>query len=129
MQSIYISGKITGLDPRVARELFDQAEAKLREMGYQPINPMALVQEHPEKKWEDYMLEDFALLLPADGICMLENWKDSKGARIELYIATEMEKKVLMFNSPTQSVEWRMVATERSFIGKERITWTSPERI
>jgi hypothetical protein len=40
------------------------------------------------------MLEDIKNLFYCDSIFMLHNWVESKGARIEHFIATEMEIKI-----------------------------------
>jgi hypothetical protein len=88
-QKIYISGKITGLNYRQAYKNFEQAEQLLKSMDFEVINPMKKVSEKEGKTWEEYMLEDIGLLFNCDGIFMLRNWKDSKGARIEYNIANE----------------------------------------
>ena len=86
---VYISGKITGLEINTARQYFDTVEEKLKAKGLNPVNPMALIPYNPDWKWEDYMAEDMRLLLVCDAIFMLENWQDSKGARIEHAAAKE----------------------------------------
>lgn len=90
-----VSGKITGLEPEVARALFASAAEELRLMGHTPMNPMELVPYKPEWAWEDYMLVDIEILFKCEGIYMLENWADSQGARIEHGIAKEMGIKVM----------------------------------
>lgn len=40
--------------------------------------------------WEAHMLKDIADLLQCKALYMLQGWEDSKGARIEHYIATEI---------------------------------------
>ena len=76
---IYISGKISGLDLRVAQELFEQAALLLKEHGYIPVNPMELCPVNEAFTWKDYMKFDIKILCDCDGIYMLENWKESKG--------------------------------------------------
>lgn len=91
---IYISGKITGLNLSHASQLFEEAEALLKERyskyDVNPINPMKI--KHKENAtWEDYMKEDIGALLECDGIFMLKNWSDSRGARVEYAIARELK--------------------------------------
>lgn len=86
---IYISGKITGIDVQVAQEYFETVEKELVKAGHTPINPMKLVPYHPDLTWLDYMKEDLAALLACDAILMLDNWTDSKGARVEHAVAKE----------------------------------------
>lgn len=90
---MYISGKITGLPIQHAKELFTQAEKRVRELGYEPVNPMA--DDREEMSWEDHMILDIAMLFPCDGIFMLSNYFDSTGARIERHIAVEMGKVII----------------------------------
>ena len=84
-ERIYISGKITGIENE-ASGLFENAEILISSAGYEPVNPMKLKHEH-DKSWHSYMREDVKALCECDGIFMLENWTDSKGAIIEHTIA------------------------------------------
>lgn len=84
---IYISGQITGLDIKVAQNYFDTIEDELTKSGHTAINPMKLVPYHPDHTWHHYMAEDIKALLYCDAIFMLENWTNSKGAKIEHDIA------------------------------------------
>lgn len=95
MKRIYISGKISGLDYAEAFKKFDRAEVWLLTQGWLPINPMKKVSEQEGKSWKEYMLEDIAILWDCDALYMLHDWKDSKGARIELAIAEELGIEVV----------------------------------
>lgn len=91
---IYISGKITGLDLKDALANFEKAETELVAKGFEPINPMKKVSEQQGKTWKEYMLADIEILWDCEAIYMLDNWKDSKGARIELAIAKELDLEI-----------------------------------
>lgn len=93
--SIYISGKITGLDLDVARSNFNAAEDELLTVGFSTINPMKECPYVEGKTWNEYMLDCIKLLFKCDAIYMLNNWMDSKGARIELSIAREMNIDII----------------------------------
>ena len=82
---IYISGKITGLPPEEALDNFMKAERKIREKGYDTINPMVVVAPVPGMEWKTYMGIAYAILhdKSIDAVYMLRNWKRSKGACIE----------------------------------------------
>lgn len=93
---IYISGQITGLDIDQARKNFSDAEKIIVSMGHEPINPMKRVPYSTSFTWKDYMIKDIEILLKeADAIFMLSNYKKSKGARIEKYIAIETNKRII----------------------------------
>lgn len=89
---IYISGKITGIENE-ARELFAKAEKKLKEEGFETVNPMKLNHNH-DRSWHSYMKEDVKALCECDEIFMLSNWIDSTGAFIEHTIAMYLGIKV-----------------------------------
>lgn len=91
-KKIYISGPITGLERHVYLKNFDDAELKLRAMGYKVINPTKLL---PSRFLWIYkiigykltLLYDIWHLLNCDGIYMIDGWQWSKGARLERAIA------------------------------------------
>ena len=87
---VYISGKISGLDIKVAVSLFEKMENKLSAYGHIPVNPCKILPYDPKHQWEDYMIEDIRALFACDAIVMLDNWHLSKGAKIEHAIAQQM---------------------------------------
>lgn len=113
---IYISGKISGLPIEEAKALFQTAEdyllKKYKDYNVEVANPFKLdhakalaleaIMEHekdyPEASktvsaydvWCAYMEVDVAAVLKSDGIYMLKNWEQSKGARVEYAIAKEI---------------------------------------
>ena len=93
---IYISGKISGLALEVAEKNFEIAEQKIKEIGHIPVNPMKLHDYKPELTWHDYMSADLAALVYCDAILMLENWEDSRGAKVEKALAEALNLKVYL---------------------------------
>lgn len=90
--TIYISGAITG-DSNY-KEKFQKAKKDLEARGYNVINPAEL-EPLMGTSWEEYMKWDIAWLLTCDGIYMLKDWKQSRGARIEQFIAQELHLQIL----------------------------------
>lgn len=98
---IYISGPMTGIEPREYRRRFREAEAILRRHGYGCINPCrvwpcrfpwlcrlmnALLGRR--LTYAVILAYDLILLMTrADGIAMLPGWEQSRGAKIENYTA------------------------------------------
>jgi hypothetical protein len=98
---IYISGPMTGIEPREYRRRFREAEAILRRHGYGCINPCrvwpcrfpwlyrlmnALLGRR--LTYAVILAYDLILLMTrADGIAMLPGWQASRGAQIENYVA------------------------------------------
>jgi len=103
MKKIYISGKITGLPVGEVKARFQQAELMLIGLGYEVVNPLknGLTKEH---SWAEHMLRDIESLFDCDVIYMLNNWMDSKGARIEKNIADELGMDV-WFESNVEQTE------------------------
>lgn len=86
---IYISGKISGTNLAETRKRFAAVAKAMKRLGYEPVNPFENgLTEHDT--WEAHIVKDIATLLQCKAIYMLQGWQDSKGARIEHYIATEI---------------------------------------
>jgi hypothetical protein len=86
MKRIYISGKITG-DPDYY-DKFDKEENRLRNHGYMPCDPMWI--PDPEASWYGAMKAVLREMLLCDGVSLLPDWQDSKGAQIEERLAREL---------------------------------------
>lgn len=95
IKKVYISGQITGLGLKEAKANFDKAEALLLEKGFKPLNPMKVNPPLSGKQWKEYILDDIVQLFNCDSIYLLDNWQDSKGARIEHFIAQELGMMIL----------------------------------
>lgn len=84
---LYISGPISS-DLDGYRAKFADAEARLRAVGYDVVNPAEL--EEPvwnEPTWLDYMRRDIPALVECDGVATLWDWQTSRGARVEVELA------------------------------------------
>jgi Asp-tRNA(Asn)/Glu-tRNA(Gln) amidotransferase A subunit family amidase len=89
LPKIYISGKISGIED-TAPQLFQEAEDMLLAAGYEVVNPMKLPHNH-DKSWGAYMKEDIeAIRDNCTHIYMLKNWRESRGARIEINEAMDL---------------------------------------
>lgn len=87
---IYIAGKIT--EQENYKELFKKAELELIEKGYTVINPTILPLGF---EWNEYLKVNFAMIDICEGVYMLKNWLDSKGAKIENLYALGTGKRIL----------------------------------
>ena len=79
---VYISGPISGFAKYWVP--FENAEGKLNEAGYAPINPAALADGMSKRQ---YMSINLASLLSADTVLMLPSYSSSMGALIERDLA------------------------------------------
>ncbi len=83
---VYIAGKVSNMKRFEALYHFNQAESHLKAAGYKVVNPMKLVD--PDTPWEKAMkICITALLTNCDKICLLDNWRQSKGAVMEHSLA------------------------------------------
>ncbi len=93
-KKIYLSGPITSLPLEDAWAIFTRSEKHLRGYGFSVVNPMNNGLS-PDSSWEEHMRKDIALLLDCDYICLLPNYRQSKGAMLELSIATALQMTVI----------------------------------
>lgn len=87
---VYLSGKISGLTEVEYKTKFNSAELFLTGLGYDVINPVSY-DKIKDGSWEDYMKQDLKLILDCDYIYLLDNWEDSKGARMEYNLACDLK--------------------------------------
>ena len=107
MNKGYISGKITGLNPFWCGNNFKKAVEQARELAekenrvcyksaagvmnytkrYEIINPLNIRPLFGIKKWLFFMMADLRELRKCDVIFVQDNWEDSKGAFIEVFMA------------------------------------------
>lgn len=98
---VYISGKISGLELCTAMTKFSDAESLIEAIGMEPVNPLKGAKL--TNTWAQHMVRDIELLMGCNAILMLDNWTESKGARIEKFIAEELEMTI-MYESIISSV-------------------------
>lgn len=88
---IYISGPMSGM-PELNFPAFHEAARLLRDAGYTVTNPAELDAQDAGKvmTWEQYMRRDIVALMQCDGIATLTGWSNSRGATLEIDIATRL---------------------------------------
>lgn len=96
MKKVYISGKISGLELDEARYIFNTAAIIIKSTGkHLPVNPFDINPFLGIKNYWCYMISDLWNLMFCDAIYMLDNWKESKGARIEHAFAKFIGLKIM----------------------------------
>jgi len=98
---VYLSGKITDKDHDKQKkniEKFTKAKSFVY-FKYFPskiYSPPELVAKLKHKwYWQCMAIDLYYLIFKSDSIYLLDNWKDSKGAKIELFFALLTRKRVL----------------------------------
>ena len=84
---LYIVGPVTGR-PGLNRAAFDEAARSLREAGHFPSIPHRNVP--PDAEWPDAMRRSIRAMLRCDGVARLQDWRSSRGARIESRLALDI---------------------------------------
>ena len=93
--TLYLSGPITSL-PGENRQAFEDAEHRLRSLGFSVINPLHLAEpsadcETDAQRWAAYLARDihFLVKMKDTGIAVvfLAGWRYSKGSCLEAAIA------------------------------------------
>lgn len=82
---VYVSGPMTSYQD-FNRSAFRKAEARLRDMGHDPVIPVDSGVPANEP-WAAHLRADIRMLMDCHAIAMLPGWEGSKGARLEVGIA------------------------------------------
>lgn len=93
-KKIYISGAIAHHDLEERMRVFGAAARYLSLKGFEPVNPFDNGLPQPGD-WRAHMRVDIGMLLRCDGIYMLQGWELSKGAKLELDVASSCGIEVL----------------------------------
>jgi len=97
MKAIYISGKISGLPYITYTQLFAQAETQVQQFySKKTVSPLRIRPLFGIKRWACYMVSDLIQLSKCDSVAFMENWVDSRGARVEMLFAILLNKKIIM---------------------------------
>jgi len=101
MITVYLSGKMTGLDESVYKEKFRNAELFYRACGYEVVNPYNIseivLKRKPNATYEDFMREDFKAISGCTHIALLEDWESSPGARRERAEAERLGLEIMFY--------------------------------
>lgn len=85
---IYIAGPVSGLDEADVRMRFRAAELRLAGEGHDVVNPVRLCSS--SWPWERCMRVCISAMMGCDAVYMLKNWKRSRGARLEHFVALKL---------------------------------------
>ena len=86
---LYVSGAITGM-PDLNRVLFSNATEKLREMGFDVVNPHEICAGISADEWSKCMQICIIALVACSVMILLPGWQESRGATLEYTIATAL---------------------------------------
>jgi Domain of unknown function (DUF4406)/Domain of unknown function (DUF6378) len=85
---VYLSGPMTGI-PEYNFPAFNAAAKKMREAGFDVLNPAELFDGKADRTREEYFRHDFKNVAECDIVLLLPDWEKSVGAVKELIAARE----------------------------------------
>jgi hypothetical protein len=94
---VYLSGPIslgghcTPVEIAAFSAEFAREALRLRKAGYRVVNPCEL---DPEPSWEAYMRHGMRAVADADIVAVLPRWAESRGASLEVFVATQLKIRV-----------------------------------
>ena len=113
---IYIIGQIKGLPIEEAKTNFKLIEDKLRDMGYEPVNPFKLgIPEHWD--YQQSKPHNMKALASCEGVYIQRNWRKSEGSCDEINESMKQGKE--LFYAESRGME-RLEELSRDLF--ERIT-------
>lgn len=92
---VYISGKIGDLPKEVYEKNFGDAKKEFESAGHVVVSPLDLDHSGHDGSWQRHMIVDLEALCDCDAIFMLDNWRESPGAKIEHDFARKAGKTIL----------------------------------
>ena len=98
---VYIAGKVIGLEKAEIFKKFNKSVSQLKKQGCVTMSPAVLVSNEGFEH-SDYMHVCFAMIDVCDAVYMQKNWRDSKGARMELQYARSLKKRILYEDESTR---------------------------
>ena len=94
----YIAGPMAGI-PDFNFPAFHEMAKRLREAGWEAKNPADNFGGRTDLSREIYIRADVAVLAACDAIVMLPGWQNSRGAKLEYFLAQEMGLEILDRNT------------------------------
>lgn len=99
MNKLYLSGPMTGVE-NFNHALFNKVAAEFRHVGFEVCSPSEFFDGDTTRDRSEYMREAFKYLLEADTVVILPGWEGSKGARIEIMVAQELDLNLVEYVEP-----------------------------
>lgn len=94
---IYISLPISGKNVMTQTGIALSVAEQIRDLGHEPVNPFETPLAPPEwserQEYAYYMGRDIEKLLLCDAVYFCEGWQESRGCRVESYIAETNDLK------------------------------------
>jgi hypothetical protein len=125
----YLSGPMTGL-PAFNFPAFHEAARFLRSQGHEVVSPAELDEADDVKPgmrpWAEYLRRDLAALLGCEAVAVLPGWRDSKGASLEVHVASALGMPVLDARTLEPVTETVLEEAQRLIYGDRNADYGHP---
>ena len=95
---LYIAGPMTGVEEENRPE-FNRVASTLRQQGHEVVNPAELDSLGDGIPWDECMRRDIPHLLACEAVCVLPGWFQSRGAKLEVFIASMLSMPLYRLHS------------------------------
>ena len=96
---VYVSGPMSSVGPPDFNyRAFHDAAARLRELGYDVLNPAETAGCAVHLPRATYMKIDITYVAAADAMVLLPGWADSDGAKLEVQVARSLSRSIFRYS-------------------------------
>jgi hypothetical protein len=104
MSKLYLSGPMDNVED-FNHPLFHRVALEFRNANFAVCNPAEFFDGDTTRERKEYMREAFKYVLEADTIVLLPGWEESKGARLEVAMATELDLSIMEYIEADDTTE------------------------
>lgn len=126
---VYLSGPMTGL-PFFNFPAFRSAAAALRADGYTVVSPAEMDEGDAvptgARPWADYLRRDLIAMLGCKSVAVLDGWRQSKGATLEVGVATALGMPVMTADTREPIDETVLEEAQRLIYGDRQGSYGHP---
>lgn len=113
MSKMYLSGPMDDVED-FNHPLFHRVAQEFRNANFAVCNPAEFFDGDKTRERKEYMREAFKYVLEADTIVLLPGWENSKGARLEAAMATELDLTIMEYIENDDQAPFGAVSTDGS---------------
>ena len=122
---IYLAGPMSGI-PEFNFPAFHTAAARLRNVGFEVVSPAEANGTDTSQPWDYYMRRDLVHLAGCKMVAVLPGWRNSKGAALEVYVATALGMPVVEADTLEPVTETVLEEAQRLIFGDRQHDYGHP---
>jgi len=126
---VYLSGPMSSM-PAYNFPAFHAAAERIRSRGLEVVSPAEMDEaddvQPGGRPWEEYLRRDLAALLRCKGVAVLPGWRTSKGATLEVHVATWLSMPVVWAETLEPVSETVLEEAQRLIYGDRQASYGHP---